>query len=110
MDRSGYFAIPPDDQEMTIDLKNNWESICKPDQARMHAQGSKGRALIDEFHNKHQRQGRLYYRTKSTPFSFPIFVICKVMNGQRKFRVVVDIRAFQEAFYIIDICGDITIP
>ncbi|RKF55679.1 hypothetical protein OnM2_088033, partial [Erysiphe neolycopersici] len=86
----GCFAKPPNDHQMTIELKENWEELYKPGQARVYKQGLEEQAIIDKTHDKLHKQGRLYWTTKSTPFSFPVFVVWKIVNGECKGRVVVD--------------------
>ena len=41
-------------------------------------------------------QERLRWTTENTPFSYPVFVVWKTVNAERKGRVVVDIRGLNQ--------------
>ncbi|KAI0992683.1 hypothetical protein K3495_g15502, partial [Podosphaera aphanis] len=90
------FAISPIG-EMSIDLVDNWETKYKPGQARVYNHGIKERKLIDAtfdaLHDQKSGHRRLYWTKNATPFSFPVFVVWRTVNGVQKGRVVIDIRA-----------------
>ena len=49
--------------------------------------------MVDKTFNKLHEQGRLSWIAESTPFSYPVFVVWKIMpDGTRKGRAVIDIR------------------
>lgn len=88
------FAIPPNNEEMTIPLVKNWETRYKPGQARVYTVGGKDREVIDKTFDELHNQGRLRWTDRATPFSFPCFVVWKrLTDGTRKGRVVIDTRA-----------------
>ena len=61
--------------------------------ARVYPQGTESRECIDKPFDELHKTGRMSWSAKATPFSFPVFVVWKIaQNGERKGRVVVDIR------------------
>ena len=79
----------PEDQWMPIPLKPG--ATSKP--ARVYPVGQKDRDVIDATHDKLHAQGKMEWSTQPTPFSYPVFVVWKTLpSGERKGRVVVDIR------------------
>jgi len=58
--------------------------------------GPKDQEFIDETHDKLQRQGKMEWSKDLTPFAFPVFVVWRNVEGQRKGRVVVDIRGLNK--------------
>lgn len=58
----------------------------------MYPSGTKDRELVDETFGKLHDAGKLSWTQGSTPFSYPVFCVWKTINGERKGRVVVDIR------------------
>ncbi|KAI1005182.1 hypothetical protein K3495_g3037 [Podosphaera aphanis] len=88
------FAIPPNNQDMTIPLVEDWETRYKLGQARVYPVGEKYREIIDKTFDELHSQGRLRWTDKAAPFSFPCFVVWKrLADGTKKGRVVIDIRA-----------------
>jgi hypothetical protein len=80
------------DQWMRIPLRSDWESRVSG-KAKIYPLGIKDRALVDKTFDELQQQGRLQYTMHSTPFAYLVFVVWKTLpNGERKGRVVVDIR------------------
>ncbi len=76
---------------MRIPLKTDWESRI-PGKAKIYPLGTKDRALVDETFDKLHEAGKLSWTEGSTPFSYPVFCVWRTIDGERKGRVVVDIR------------------
>lgn len=89
------FIDVPKDQWMTIPLKQNWKSKISG-KSKIYPLGRDDRAVIDSIFDKMHEQGRLIYRNGLTPVSFPVFVVWRTVNGERKGRPVIDIRGFNE--------------
>ena len=89
----GQQAKIPENEQMQIPLVDNWEEIYKPGQARVYPVGIQDREVVDQTFDKLHEQGRMKWTKKSTPFSFPCFVVWKQTPDGRKGRVVIDIRA-----------------
>lgn len=89
------FADLPEDNWMKIPLKEGWEEKIKG-KARVYPLGTKDRAIVDDTFDELHRQGKLEWTDKSTPFSFPCFVVYRGPPDKRKGRVVIDIRALNE--------------
>ena len=87
---SGFADLPKEDW-MRIPLKSDWEDKI-PGKAKVYPLGAKDRALVDQTFDELHDLGRLSWTNESTPFSYPVFCIWKDVNGERKGRVVVDIR------------------
>ena len=94
---TGNVVNVPELQHMEIPLVDNWESLYKPGQARVYPVGQRDKQVIDAEFDKLHAQDRMEWTTTATPFSFPCFVVWKnVPGGERKGRVVVDIRALNK--------------
>ncbi len=90
--REGGFADVPQEEWMRIPLKSDWEQHV-PRTARVYPLGKDAKEVVDKTFDKLHDQGRLSWTTESTPFSYPVFVVWKMMpDGTRKGRAVVDIR------------------
>lgn len=86
------FATLPEENWMKIPLRSDWEDKISG-KAKIYPLGAKDREVVDQTFDELQALGRLSYTTDSTPFSYPCFVVWKVMaDGSKKGRVVVDIR------------------
>lgn len=87
----------PESEWMDIPLLDNWRDLYKPGQARVYPLGQKDREVIDKEFDKLHSQDRMEWTTTATPFSFPCFVVWKTTpEGEKKGRVVVDIRALNK--------------
>ena len=84
----------PESDWMPIPLKPNAADIIKP--ARAYPVSQKDKQLIDETFDKLHAQGKMSWTEQPTPFSFPVFVVWRMVNGEKKGRVVVDIRALNQ--------------
>ena len=90
-DTGGFVDIPQEDW-MRIPLKEGWESIVKG-KAKVYPLGDRDRDVVDKTFDELHQQRRIGWTKGSTPFSYPVFVVWKALpNGNRKGRVVVDIR------------------
>ncbi len=89
--KSEGFAKLPEDQWMHIPLRSDWETRISG-KAKVYPLGTEDKKLVDQTFDDLHAKGRLKYTTNSTPFSYPVFVVWKMVNGQRKGRVVIDIR------------------
>ena len=79
---------------MEVPLVENWREIYKPGQARVYSLGQNDKECIDREFDKLHSQGRMEWTETSIPFSFLCFVVWKTTpEGEKKGRVVVDIRA-----------------
>lgn len=77
---------------MYILLKSDWEERV-PKTARVYPLSSKSRKVIDATFDKLHNQGQLSWTSESTLFSFPVFVVWKMLpDGTRKGRAVVNIQ------------------
>ena len=93
----GNVAKVPEKDWMEIPLVDNWRDMYKAGQARVYQLSSKDRAVVDVAFDKLHEQGRMAWTKKATPFSFPVFVVWrKMLDGSRKGRAVVDIRALNK--------------
>jgi hypothetical protein len=94
------FADVPEDQWMSIPMKEEWEKIV--DQSgKVYSASARDRKLIDEVHDKLHAQGRMSYVTSHAPTGFPVFVVWRWVDGPdgpiQKGRVVTDIRSGNKA-------------
>ena len=85
------FASMPEDKWMRIPLKSDWETRVSG-KAKVYPLGAKDRELVDKTFDELHRTGKLSWTNESTPFSYPVFCVWKTVEGERKGRVVVDIR------------------
>lgn len=86
------FADLPEDNWMKIPLKSDWEQRVTG-KAKVYPLGTKDRELVDDTFDELHRTDKMAWTDGSTPFSYPVFCVWKTTeNGQRKGRVVVDIR------------------
>jgi hypothetical protein len=81
----------PEDRWMRIPLVADWQSKIKA-QAKVYPLGDDDKEVVDETFGKMHPQGRLVWTHNHVPFSFPVFVVWRILNGVRKGRVIVDIR------------------
>ena len=94
---NGNTADVPEREWMDIPLLDNWRELYKPGQARVYPVGNQDREVIDKTFDKLHDQDRMEWTTEATPFTYPCFVLWKKGgNGERKGRVVVDIRALNK--------------
>lgn len=90
----GFIKVPPEEW-MRIPLKDGWQDKLTG-RSKIYPLGIEDRKLVDEtFDNMHE-QGRLKWTDEETPFSFPVFVVWKLINGKRKGRAVADIRGLND--------------
>jgi hypothetical protein len=85
------FVDVPEDHWMRIPLRSDWESKIKG-KARVYPLGLRDREVVEKAFAELESQGRASRTKKLTPFSYPVFVIWKLVNGELKGRMVVDIR------------------
>ena len=87
----------PETEWMDIPLVENWQELYKAGQARVYPVARPDRELIDKEFDQMQEQGKLSWIKEATLFTFPCFVVWRILaNGSRKGRVVVDIRALNK--------------
>lgn len=84
----------PEDEKMTVDLIDNWQDQYRS--GRVYPLGVKDREFLDETFDKMHREGKLEWMRKPTPFACPCFVVWKTVDGKRKGRVVIDLRALNK--------------
>lgn len=78
---------------MKIPLKANWEELNPKVPPRVYALDVKDREIVDTEFDKLHGQCRMTWTMKSTPFSYPVFVVWRTMlDGSKKDRAIVDIR------------------
>ena len=88
----GGFAEVPQEDWMRIPLKADWEAQA-PKTARVYPLGKPAQEVVDRTFDKLHDQGKMEWTTSATPFSYPVFVVWRIMpSGERKGRAVVDIR------------------
>lgn len=86
------FAKLPEDHWMQIPLQSDWEKRVDG-KAKVYPLGIKDREFVDTTFDELHSLGRMSWTKTSTPFSYPCFVVWKTLpSGERKGRVVVDIR------------------
>jgi transposase InsO family protein len=94
---SGTFVDLPQDEWMKIPLRTDWESRLPAKGARVYPLGLEARKVVDDTFDELHQLGRMSWTIKGTPFSFPVFVVWKTLaNGERKGRVVVDVRSLNQ--------------
>lgn len=83
----------PEDQWMPIPLLLD----AKSQPAKVYPVSQKDRQVIDETFDKLYRQGKMTWSIQPTLFSYPCFVVWRqIPNGERKGRVVIDIRGLNK--------------
>ena len=86
------FAKLTEEHWMRIPLKSDWEEKI-PGKIRVYPLGSRDKDLVDKTFDDLHRLGRMDWTDKSTPFSYPCFVVWLTLpDGSQKGRVVVDVR------------------
>ena len=94
---TGTFVDIPEDQWMKIPLRDDWESKMPARAPRVYPLGIEDRKHIDKTFDKLYEKERMSWSTTSTPFSYPVFVVWKTLpSGERKGRVVIDIRGLNQ--------------
>lgn len=105
----GFIKVPPEEW-MRIPLKDGWQDKLTG-RSKIYPLGIEDRKLVDETFDKMHEQGRLKWTDEETPFSFPVFVVWKLINGKRKGRAVADIRGLNDMImpdaYPVPLQGDI---
>lgn len=76
---------------MRIFLKIDWKSRISS-KTKVYSLNTKNRELINEIFDKLHDVDKLDWTQKSTSFSYSIFYVWKIVNEERKERIVVDIR------------------
>lgn len=92
----GKIARLPENEWMSIPLVNDWNTADAKLAHKVYPMGPKDREFIDQTHDKLHTQGRMQWSAEPTPFGFPVFVVWRTVNGERKGRVVVDIRGLNK--------------
>jgi hypothetical protein len=72
-------------------LRFDWE-IRIFEKAKIYSLETKNKNLVDQIFDDLHAKRRLKYTIESTSFSYFVFVVWKMINNQRKDRVVIDIR------------------
>lgn len=86
------FVNVSEDQWMEIQMTRDWEKHI-PKKCRPYPLGPAEKVIAQEWLDKLKTKGRIHKTLKPVPFSFPVFVVWRVMpDGTRKGRLVVDIR------------------
>lgn len=80
--------------EMAVPLVDGWQE--QRTSQRMYPQGKRDRDLIDQIHDDLHTKGRMEWATEATPFTAPLFVVWKDVEGKPKGRVVIDLRALNK--------------
>ena len=81
--------VPPDEL-MCVPLVEGQQN--QKIKSRMYPLSSRDREVLDKVFNKLYRQGKIVYATKPTPFAYLVFVVQRIVKGQQKGRVVIDLR------------------
>lgn len=77
---------------MKVELRNDWQDKLSG-KAKIYPLGVQEKQVLEETFGKLIDQGRLERTSHTTPFSYPAYVVWRDMpDGQRKGRVVIDIR------------------
>ncbi len=85
------FANLPEENWMRIPLKSDWEARVSG-KAKVYPLGNKDKELVDKTFDELHASGRMSWTNESTSFSYPVFCVWRNQDGERKGRVVVDIR------------------
>ncbi|KAK4181969.1 hypothetical protein QBC35DRAFT_342398, partial [Podospora australis] len=80
----------PEEDQMRIPLVEGWQTQLKP--ARSYPLSQKDRAVLDSTFGALHNLKRMGWNNRPTPFTHPIFVVWRKVNGVEKGRVVIDMR------------------
>ena len=87
----------PEEDWMTIPLVSDWNTADAKLAHKVYPLGPKDREVVDATHDKLHAQGRMRWTTEPTPFGFPVFVVWRNTDeNKRKGRVVVDIHGLNK--------------
>jgi hypothetical protein len=89
--KSERFVKLSKDQWMRISLRSDWE-IRIFEKIKVYSLRTENKKLVDQIFDDLHTKKRLKYTTESTSFSYSVFVVWKMINNQKKDRVVIDIR------------------
>ena len=87
----GLIKVPPDKLIYILLVKGQQNQKIK---SYIYLLSSRDREVLDKVFNELYRQGKIVYITKPTPFVYLVFVVQRIVKGQQKGRVVIDLRAF----------------
>jgi hypothetical protein len=76
---------------MRISLRSDWE-IRIFEKTKIYSWKTENKKLVDQIFDDLHAKKRFKYTSESTSFSYSVFVVWKVINDQKKDRVVIDIR------------------
>jgi hypothetical protein len=89
--KSQEFVKLSKDQWMRISLRFDWK-IRIFEKTKIYSLKTKNKKLVDQIFDDLHAKKRLKYTTESTSFSYSVFVVWKMINDQKKNRVVINIR------------------
>lgn len=84
----------PEEQKMRVDLVEGWQR--QRIRTKHYRLGIEDQALLDETFDNMHASGRLDWMKEPSPFGCPVFVVWRMVEGKRKGRVVVDLRALND--------------
>lgn len=84
----------PKEQMMKIPLVEGWQN--QKVSSRMYPLSKRDREVLDKVFGKLHNQGRMEWATEPTPFAHPVFVVWRMVHGQPKARVVIDLRGLNK--------------
>ena len=77
-------------------LINNWWEIYKTKQAKIYSLNKKNKKMMDKKFNKYHEQKWLNWTKTKTFFTFPMFVIWKMINDEKKGQMVINIQTLNK--------------
>lgn len=80
----------PKEEKMQIELVEGWQN--QKIHIRPYPMGLEDRKFLDTIMDDLHTQGRASWMKQPTPFGCPCFIVWRTVNGQRKGRMVVDMR------------------
>ena len=106
--KPGGIADIPQEDWLTIPLRPN----AKIESAKVYPLGVEAQKVVDDTFDQLHEEGKMEWSRKPTSHGYPVFVVWKLVNGQKKGRVVVDIRGLnaiaEPDTYLMPLQTDIT--
>lgn len=84
----------PKDKMMKVPLVEGWQN--QKLNSRMYPLSKRDREVLDKVFGELHDQRRMEWATEPTPFAHPVFVVWRMVHGQPKARVVIDLRGLNK--------------
>ena len=69
---------------------------AKPETNKVYPLSPEDKKVVDKEFDRLHKEGKMAWTSQPTPYGYPVFVVWRTVNGQRKGRVVVDIRGLNK--------------